>query len=80
MWKTKFLFRTEDEQFEALVNPMHIREAAAVALTQHGVKFMEVADAKTGERRTASSTSFARTMQTTIPILHIVLRLASLAT
>lgn len=49
MWKTKFLFRTEDEQFEALVNPMHIREAAAVALTQHGVKFMEVADAKTGE-------------------------------
>lgn len=49
MWKTKFIFRTEDEQFEALVNPMHIREAAAVALTQHGVKFMEVADAKTGE-------------------------------
>lgn len=49
MWKTKFLFRTEDEQFEALVNPMHIREAAAVALTQHGVKFMEVAHAKTGK-------------------------------
>lgn len=49
MWKTKFIFRTEDEEFETLVNPMHIRQAAAIALTQHGVKFLEVADAQTGE-------------------------------
>lgn len=49
MWKTKFLFRSEDEQFEAYVNPMHIRQAAAVALSQHGANFMEVADVKSGE-------------------------------
>lgn len=44
MFKKKYLFRTEDEQFEALCNPMHIREAAAVALTQHGVKFVEISE------------------------------------
>lgn len=48
MWKKKFLFRTEDEQFEAYCNPMHIRQAAAVALTQHGVRYMEIAE-PTGE-------------------------------
>ncbi len=44
MFKQRYIFRSEDEEFEALCNPMHIRQAAAVALTQHGVKFMEVAE------------------------------------
>lgn len=33
----------------AWCNPMHIRQAAAVALSQNEAKFMEIADEKTGE-------------------------------
>lgn len=48
MFKRKFIFRHENGEFEALCNPMHIRQAAAVALYQNESKFMEIADAKTG--------------------------------
>lgn len=50
MFKKKFLFRHENGEFEALCNPAHIRQAAAVALYENNSKFMEVADVAT--RRT----------------------------
>lgn len=48
MFKHKYIFRHENGEFEALCNPMHIRQAAAIALAQNEAKFMEVADANTG--------------------------------
>lgn len=48
MFKNKFIFRHENGEFEALCNPMHIRQAAAIALAENQTKFMEVADPKTG--------------------------------
>lgn len=44
MWKQKFYCRTEDETFSFSANPMHVREAAAIILVQHGVKFAEISD------------------------------------
>lgn len=48
MFKRKFIFRHENGEFEALCNPMHIRQAAAMALYQNEAKFMEIADKETG--------------------------------
>lgn len=45
MWKQKFNCRTEDETFNFIANPMHIRQVAAVILVQHGAKFVEISDA-----------------------------------
>lgn len=47
MFKNKFLFRTEDEEFEALANPMHIQQVSAIVAMQHGVRMVEVADPET---------------------------------
>lgn len=49
MFKTKYIFRHENGEFEALCNPMHIRHAAIIALSENNAKFLEVADADTGE-------------------------------
>lgn len=49
MWKKKFIFRSEKSEFEAYCNPMHIRQAAVVALSEHEAMFMEIADAETNE-------------------------------
>ncbi len=49
MFKAKYIFRHENGEFEAYCNPMHIRQAAAVAIYEHNAKFMEIADAKTGK-------------------------------
>lgn len=48
MFKKKFVFRHENGEFEAYCNPMFIRQAAAVALSENQAKFMEIADSKTG--------------------------------
>lgn len=49
MFKTKYIFRHENGELEVLCNPMHIRYAAIVTLSENNAKFLEVADAKTGE-------------------------------
>lgn len=49
MFKQKFIFRHENGEFEAYCNPTFIRQAAAVAISEHNAKFMEVADAKSGK-------------------------------
>lgn len=48
MFKSKYLFRHENGEFEAYCNPMFIRQAAIVALSENHAKFMEVADCNTG--------------------------------
>lgn len=49
MFKTEYIFRHENGEFKSLCNPMHIRHAAIVVLAENNAKFLEVADAKTGE-------------------------------
>lgn len=48
MFKSEFIFRSENQEFTALCNPEHLQAAAATALTQANAKFMEVVDKATG--------------------------------
>lgn len=49
MFKQEFIFRHENGEFKAWVNPIHLRQAAAVALAETEAQFMEIADKDTGE-------------------------------
>lgn len=49
MFKKKYIFRYEDGEFVAWCNPMHIRQAAAVAYAENAKSFLEVAEESTGK-------------------------------
>lgn len=49
MDKYEYIFRSEDKEFTAWVNPEHLESASACALDKLGAKFLEVVHKATNE-------------------------------